>query len=144
MLDKLIYFDTSHLARLYLEDPGYREARELAAPCTAVVSAWHAQAELVSAFHRSHREGRLSAPAFHAVLEQFEADDAAGLFRWLPLTDAVLQRVRQVYAKADARVYLRAADALHLACAADAGFSEVYSNDRRLRAAAPLFGVRTP
>ena len=44
MLDKLIYFDTSHLARLYLEDPGYREARELAAPCTAVVSAWHAQA----------------------------------------------------------------------------------------------------
>jgi predicted nucleic acid-binding protein len=127
---------------LYLEDPGYQEVRALAAPCTAVASAWHAQAELVSAFHRSFREGRLSAGAFHAVLEQFEADDAVGLFRWIPLTDAVQQRVRQVYAKADARVCLRAADALHLACAAEAGFSEGHSNDRHLRAAALLFGVR--
>lgn len=144
MQDSILYFDTSHLARLYLEDSGYQEVRALAAPCTAVASAWHAQTELVSAFHRSFREGRLSASAFHALLEQCDADNAAGLFRWIPLTEAVQHRVREVYAKADARIYLRASDALHLACAAEAGFSEVYSNDRHLRAAAPLFGLCAP
>lgn len=141
MRDNELYFDTSFLARLYLEDSGYREVRALAAPCTTIVSAWHAQAELVSAFHRSFREGRLSASSFQAALAQFDADCASGLFRWIPLSDAVQRRVHGVYASAAATVYLRAADAVHLACAAEAGFREVHSNDRHLCAAAALFGL---
>ena len=60
----------------------------------------------------------------------------------MPLTDAILDRVEAVFATAPATTYLRAADALHLATAAEHGFAEIYSNDRHLLAAAPLFGLR--
>lgn len=45
------------------------------------------------------------------------------------------------YSRLAGHVFLRAADALQLACAAAHGFTEVYSNDRHFLAAAPLFGL---
>jgi predicted nucleic acid-binding protein len=38
-------------------------------------------------------------------------------------------------------VFLRAADALHLVCAREAGFSEIHTNDRHMLAAASEFGL---
>jgi predicted nucleic acid-binding protein len=138
----IVYFDTSYLVRFYLEDAGFESVRELAGAGQGVAAAWHAQAEVVAALHRAFRDRRMAHGAFRAAVEQFTADSEVGLFRWLPLDDAVQQRVEQVLLRAPASVFLRAADALHLACAAENGFREVYSNDRHFLAAAPLFDMK--
>jgi predicted nucleic acid-binding protein len=137
----MIYLDTSYLARLYLADPGWEKVRALAGT-DRVACALHGQAETTAAFHRKFREGALLQPAWAGLLKQFESDCAANAFEWLPLTPNVLRRVRKCYAKLPATVPLRAADALHLACAAEAGFKELYSNDTHLLGGAGFFGLK--
>jgi predicted nucleic acid-binding protein len=142
MAAKPPYFDTSYLARLYLRDPGFDEVRDLAGGGPVIASAWHAQAEIVSALHGAYREGRIPEGGYYQALDQFLHDSKDGLYHWLPLTDGIQQRLEQAFQKAPATTFLRTSDAMHLACAAQHGFTEVYSNDRHFLAAAPIFGLR--
>ena len=137
----MIYFDTSYLARLYVADAGWEKVRTLAGS-DRLACALHGKAEVMAAFHRKFREKALSPPAFAGLLNQFESDCAANAFEWLPLTSNVLARVGQGYAALPTTAHLRAADALHLACAAEAGFKEVHSNDTHLLLGAPFFGLK--
>ena len=137
------YFDTAFLVRLYLPDPGWEIVRAFVQTVTEVPAACiHARFETVAALHRALREGRMNAAEFSALLDQFEKDCAGGKFKWLPISDGVTARLSTSFRALPATVFLRAADALHLACAAEHGFVEIYSNDARLPAAAPHFGIR--
>ena len=71
-----------------------------------------------------------------------QRDDAVGLVTWFPVTALLLEHVKQEFEKLPVTVFLRTADALHLVCAREQGFREIYSNDRHLLAAAPHFGWR--
>lgn len=137
----MIFFDTSYLIRLYLDEPGAGSVRELAT-AQPIASSWHAQAELLCTFHRAFREGRLGIEGYQALRSQFYSDEAASTFKWLPVSASTLARLDLMLSEAPATSFLRAADALHLACAAEHGFKEVYSNDRHFLAAAPLFGMK--
>lgn len=138
----MIYFDTSYLLKLYLDEHGSEEVRQLAASVDRLACAWHGQAQVITSFHRKLREAAIDSRQLTALIEQFLAESEAGAIVWLPLDNHVMDGLVRVVGTASAEMYLRAADGLHLSCAAQHGFEEVYANDRHLLTAAPLFGLR--
>lgn len=137
----MIYLDTSYLVRLYFEEPGFEIVRSLAAT-DHVACAAHGQAEALAAFHRKFREGAVTSKAYQALLAQFDEDCGAGAFHWYPIGPGVLEHVAEVYSNLPRDVWLRAADALHLATAAVHDFKAVYSNDARFLSAAGHFKLK--
>jgi predicted nucleic acid-binding protein len=137
-----VYFDTSYLVRLYLEDKGYETVRKLASQHATIASAWHGRAEVIAALHRAYREGRFTKDRYDSVVAQFDLEEKGNQFTWCPLGEEVQERLKRAYRTASPDTFLRAADALHLACAAEHGFQEVFSNDRHFLAAAPHFGLK--
>src|SRR5206468_11947427 len=104
-------------------------------------SAFHARTEFWSGLHRRVCGEVTSIQDARQIWRQFEQDEHAGVWHWLLLTDAVVRRECDIFEKLPSNVLLRSGDALHMAYAAQNRFSEVYSGDRILPAAAPHFGL---
>jgi hypothetical protein len=101
----------------------------------------HGRLEFESGVKRHLREGNLSLEQAEAVWRQFILDESAGLWLFLPITRLLVEISCNQLAALPAGILCRPADALHLSCAKEEGFSEVYSNDRHLLTAAPYFGL---
>ena len=138
----MIYFDTAYLAKCYLNERGSDQVRSLATAEGRVACCGYGRVELVSVFHRNFREGRLTRTKWNLILRQFDLDESNQLWTWLPVTPDLLEKAAGRFRTLSASTYLRAADALHLACAAEHHYRELFSNDRHLLAAAALFGLR--
>jgi predicted nucleic acid-binding protein len=137
----VIYFDTSYVAKCYLNETGSSAVRQLAQSQSSLACCEYGRIEVVSTFHRNLREGLLSKPQYDVVARQFESDDQSGVWTWLPLTaDLCRKTAARIYALPHA-TFIRAGDALHLTSAVENGFAEIYSNDRHLQAFAALFGL---
>lgn len=91
--------------------------------------------ELAAALHRNLHERKIAASQYQVLLQQLAADEAGRLWKWLPLRKELIRKTSAIFAKLDAAIYLRAADALHLVYAAENGFKEIYTNDKHLLAA---------
>ena len=105
------------------------------------MSAAHARVEFFAAVHRHLREGRLTSNEMDGVLQVFEKDCDDGYWQWLPLTDAVVNVAWTTFRTLPNDVFLRAGDAIHLACAQHYGFRDVFSSDRHLLRAAIAFNI---
>jgi len=138
----MIYFDSAYIVRCYLTEPGHAEVSALAAGTPRIACAEIARIEVASVFHRKLREGFVS-PKDHRDLNLHFADNIdAGVWTFLNVTVALLRHAQGAHRNLPASIFLRSADCLHLCAATEAGFKEIYSNDRRLLAAAPHFDLR--
>jgi predicted nucleic acid-binding protein len=94
-----------------------------------------------SIIHRNLREGTISVPQGRLILRQIDSDEADRIWTWLPLTPELLAAAVAKCRVLKPSICLRAADVLHLVCAAEHGFNEIRSSDRHLLAAAPAFDL---
>ena len=138
----MIYCDTAYLLKYYVDEPGSKEVRSLIDRQTGVGSLSLGRLELAAAFHRKLRESQIE-PAMHkCLISQFEVDKMVGLWTWFDATPDLVDKASKNFGILPAKIFLRASDALHLACAKEHGFREIHSNDKHLLAAAKHFGLK--
>jgi predicted nucleic acid-binding protein len=97
---------------------------------------------MASLFQRHFRERELTQRQVRSLWQAFEEDLAEEVWNLLPVSDALLRRAAAALRALPPNVSLRAGDAVHLTAARDHGFSEIWTNDRRMLEAAPHFGIR--
>jgi predicted nucleic acid-binding protein len=137
----MIYFDTSYVLKCYLPEPHHPAVRQLAHQERQIGCCLLGKAECAAGVHRHLREGRITSKDAQTVFAAMRADEAFGFLVWLPLTAQLIEKVQAQFESLTPGIFLRTADAIHLACAREQGFAEVYSNDRHVLAAAPHFGL---
>jgi len=98
-------------------------------------------AELACVFHRQVREGFLDPEAAERQRSLFLADLDDGIWELFPVTDSLLRKVGDLTRSLPTSCFLRAGDAVHLVTALEHGFSEIWTNDRHLKAAAVHAGI---
>jgi predicted nucleic acid-binding protein len=91
--------------------------------------------------HRNIREKAISRSDARKLSAAFSAHLEDGLWKLLPVNEGLLQRTGSLTLAAPADLLLRAGDALHLLTAREMGETEIWTNDRRMLAAAPYFGL---
>ncbi len=138
----MIYFDATFFARLYVDEIGAEQVRSVAQQTAGLRSSILGKMETEAALHRHFREAKIEEHALQVAHAQFTYDQQNKLIDWLPLTSSIIEKVHWAFLKIPASVFLRTGDAIHLATASEAGFKEIYSNDKRLLAAAPLFKLK--
>lgn len=138
----MLYFDAAYIAKFYLTEPDSDRVRTLAERSGRVCCSAIGRVEAAQVFHRKLKEGRATRTECAALFDQFGMDCEAGLWTWLPLTDALVAAAVQRFRGLAPTLPVRSADALHLVSAREHGLGVIYSNDTRVLAAAPAFGLR--
>ncbi len=137
----MIYFDAAYIAKCYLNEPGAERVRQVAYGADGLGSCELARLEFASIVKRHLREHHVTRREVTAVLKDFEQDEKDGVWQWFGVTSALIEKARDAVLQIPGQVFVRTGDALHLACAQEHGFGEVYTNDRHMLQAAKYFQV---
>ena len=133
------YLDTAFVFKCYVFENGSEAVRSLATETDDLVTSELTRAEFAAAVHRKRREKALTKREATAVVAQFDADCADGIWTFIPVNAAILQRVCTGFASLPVTTALRAADAIHCASAVEYSLDRIYSNDRHLLDASSHF-----
>jgi len=137
----VIYFDATYIAKCYLNEPGADRVRAVAYNADGLASCELGRLEFASILKRHVREHHVTRREMKAIVKDFEEDEASGVWQWFGVTSGLLEKARKAVLALPSTVFVRSGDALHLACADEHGFKEVYTNDRNMLQAAKHFHV---
>jgi len=138
----LVYFDAAYIAKCYLNEPNAAAVRQFAYQADGLASCEIARAEFYSVVHRHLREGNIDSQEAQDVLKDFEQDENDGVWEWFPVDSSLVRQVCDNINSLSSTSFLRALDAIHLTCAKENGFSEIYTNDRHILDCAKYFQVK--
>src|SRR5262252_4246455 len=124
------YFDSAYIAKCYVNEVDSARVRALLRASGGGHSSSLSRAELAATLLRHLREGSLDRKHCRKLQSDFTADVEDGVWTMVPVSDAFMGRVAQRLAHLLPNVYVRAGDAIHLCAASEAGFGEVWTNDR--------------
>jgi len=136
-----VYLDTSALAKLYIREGRSDELEAALVGRRDLIVSDLAVTELTSAIARRARGGDLTGMDAALLYQQVLHDLALGEFRRSELTERVHREAERLLMSLGRQVALRAADALHLALAADEGTRALITFDRQMKAAAAELGA---
>jgi uncharacterized protein len=136
-----VYLDTSYIAKFYFNEPESPRVRELVRKADAIYSSLWALAEFHAVIHRRLHEGSSSLNDARVLASRFSGHIEQGLWILVPVTEALLRRTSTLMISAPRDLFVRTADAVHLATAQEIGERDVWTNDRHMLAAAAYFGL---
>lgn len=137
----MIYLDSNYIARYYLKEHGSSEVLKLINQCDGVCSLALSKTECIATFKRHFREDKINIAGLHKAVEDFSRDEKDGFWHFFPINNSILQITNHNICTIPKEVYIRSADALHLTCAKEEGFSEIYTHDKNMLKAAEHFGL---
>jgi len=136
-----LYFDTAYGAKCYLNEPESEPVRQLVQTSSGMYTSAWSVVEMACVFQRQMREFKMPRSEAVRARDFFLADIQDGVWSLIPISDGFLFRAELLISTVRGSLYLRAGDAVHLVSAQEAGFTEIWSNDRHMLAAAPAFGL---
>ena len=136
-----MYFDTCYIAKFYFNELDSAKVRQLVRRADVVHSSLWAFAEFHAVLHRRLREGSCSASDARDLAAKFSHHVEDGLWNLIAVSESLLRRTSALILSAPHNLFVRTADAVHLATAREIGEHDVWTNDRHMIAAAPYFGL---
>lgn len=130
-----VFFDASAFAKRYVEEPGSEEVLQWCDRSTELALSVVVVPELISAFCRLRREGRVSPEQYGLLKEQLLLDISDALI--VDTTPPVLQHAVLAL---EGHV-LRGMDAIHVGAAIECRAQSFVTSDRRQAAAAQAMGL---
>ena len=133
--------DTSAVAKFYVPERESRAIRQLLERADQVCLSDLVRPEIMAVFHRRLREGIWGRRDFLAVVRQFQHDDLAGFWTWLPVDGFILRAAAETFTTLPPTVSLRSSDCIHLVTALHHNFTEFLTFDAHQTQAAAALGL---
>jgi hypothetical protein len=139
----MIACDTSAVAKFYVPEKESRSIRRLLEHADQACVSELVRPEIMAVFHRRLREGSWNRRDFLAAVRQFQHDDLAGFWTWLPIDGFILRAAAEIFATLPSEIFLRSSDCIHLITALHHNFTEFLTFDAQQTRAAAALGLTT-